>query len=286
LQALDPRVVRILTSAPVPRPEPQGHLLGVTQLSASAYDDLRTCPYRFFALRQLGLQPIDELDASVDKRDFGLWLHDVLKRFHETWAAPERPDAADPQALLQAAADATTAAMGLMEGEFLPFAAAWPAVRDGYLRWLPQHSASGAVFTSAETAHTQPLGTVQLVGRIDRIDRLADGSTLVLDYKTENASRTAQRIKEPLEDTQMAFYAALLPDDTVQGAYVNVGERDGTKDYYQTALDEARDALIAGILDDLGRIGKGEPMPALGEGSACDFCQARGLCRKDFWKSV
>ena len=115
---------------------------------------------------------------------------------------------------------------------------------------------------------------------------MADGSTLVLDYKTENASRTAQRIKEPLEDTQMAFYAALLPDDTVQGAYVNVGERDGTKDYYQTALVQARDALIDGILDDLGRIGQGAPMPALGEGSACDFCQARGLCRKDFWKSV
>ena len=209
-----------------------------------------------------------------------IWLHDVLRRFHETWTALDRPDAADPLALLQAAADATTASMGLMEGEFLPFAAAWPAVRDGYLRWLPKHASSGAAFASAETAHTQPLGAVQLVGRIDRIDRLADGNTLVLDYKT------AQRIKEPLEDTQMAFYAALLPDDTVQGAYVNLGEREGTKDYYQAALDEARDALIAGILDDLGRIGQGEPMPALGEGSACDFCQARGLCRKDFWRAA
>jgi ATP-dependent helicase/nuclease subunit B len=285
-QAVDPRVVRTLVCAPVQRPEPQGHLLSITQLSASAYDDLRTCPYRFFAMRQLGLRPVDELDASVDKRDFGLWLHDVLRRFHETWAALERPDTADPLALLQAAADATTASMGLMEGEFLPFAAAWPAVRDGYLRWLPKHASSGAAFASAETAHTQPLGAVQLVGRIDRIDRLADGNTLVLDYKTENASRTAQRIKEPLEDTQMAFYAALLPDDTVQGAYVNLGEREGTKDYYQAALDEARDALIAGILDDLGRIGQGEPMPALGEGSACDFCQARGLCRKDFWRAA
>lgn len=284
--ARDPRVARTLVCAPVQRPVPQGHLLPVAQLSASAYDDLRTCPYRFFALRQLGLQPVDELDASVDKRDFGLWLHDVLKRFHETWAALDRPDAADPQALLQAAADATTASMGLMEGEFLPFAASWPAVRDGYLEWVPQHIQTGAAFASAETSHTQPLGAVQLVGRIDRIDRLPDGSALVLDYKTENRTRTAQRIKEPLEDTQMAFYAALLPDDAVQGAYVNVGERDGTKAYYQTALVEARDALIDGILDDLGRIGQGAPMPALGEGSACDFCQARGLCRKDFWRAV
>ena len=25
------------------------------------------------------------------------------------------------------------------------------------------------------------------------------------------------------------------------------------------------------------------PMPALGEGAVCDYCAARGLCRKDFW---
>jgi ATP-dependent helicase/nuclease subunit B len=24
-------------------------------------------------------------------------------------------------------------------------------------------------------------------------------------------------------------------------------------------------------------------LPAIGEGSACDYCAARGLCRKDFW---
>ena len=25
------------------------------------------------------------------------------------------------------------------------------------------------------------------------------------------------------------------------------------------------------------------PLPALGEGSVCEWCAARGLCRKDFW---
>jgi ATP-dependent helicase/nuclease subunit B len=46
---------------------------------------------------------------------------------------------------------------------------------------------------------------------------------------------------------------------------------------------EARDALIGGVLHDMQRIAQGEPMLALGDGTACDFCQARGLCRKDFW---
>jgi ATP-dependent helicase/nuclease subunit B len=184
--------------------------------------------------------------------------------------------------LLDAAADATTASMDLADGEFLPFMAAWPAVRDGYVRWLAPHEASGAVFASAESAHRQPLGPVTLVGRIDRTDQLPDGTTLVLDYKTENAAKTSARIKEPLEDTQIAFYAALLPHDTVQAAYVNLGERE-TKAYAQPEVVAARDALVQGILHDMAQIAQGASMPALGDGSACDFCQARGLCRKDFW---
>ncbi len=281
--APDPRPQRTLTPAPVVRPEPSGQRVPVSHLSASAYDDLRQCPYRFFAMRQLGLKSVDELDTAVDKRDFGLWLHEVLKHFHEALADQPTAIASEQRDLLEAAAAATTQSMELGEGEFLPFAASWPTVREGYLRWLVQHQATGAVFASAETDHTQRLGDVKLIGRIDRTDRLPDGTPLVLDYKTENGAKTASRVREPLEDTQMAFYAALLPDDTLQGAYINVGERDGTKTYPQPELVDARDALIEGVLDDLARIAAGAPMPALGEGSACDFCQARGLCRKDFW---
>ena len=122
-----------------------------------------------------------------------------------------------------------------------------------------------------------------LIGKLDRIDRLADGSALVIDYKTEGAGLTRERIKAAGEDTQLAFYAALLHDDTLAAAYVNVGEKDATRTYAQPDIGALRDQLIEGILDDLSRIRGGAPMPALGEGKACDFCAARGLCRKDFW---
>jgi ATP-dependent helicase/nuclease subunit B len=282
--AEDPRLGRAVATAPVLPPLPVGQLVPVAHLSASAYEDLRNCPYRFFAMRQLGLQSVDELDASVDKRDFGLWLHEVLKRFHETLSPHNHPDAGVKLQLLEEASVATTQSMDLGEGEFLPFAAAWPTVRDGYLRWLDRHEASGATFDRAEVAQTQRVGPVKLLGRIDRIDHMADGSVLVLDYKTEASAKTSTRIKDPLEDTQLAFYAALLPQDTLQAAYVNVGEKEGTKSYAQPDIVEARDALISGILLDMERIAQGDALPALGEGATCDFCQARGLCRKDFWK--
>lgn len=282
-EAADPRTSRAVKLASVGRPQPVGRDLLPAQLSASAYDDLRTCPYRFFAMRQLGLKTSDELDAEVNKRDFGLWLHEVLKRFHEALQQAPTQNHAQRVQMLEAAAAQSTESMGLLDGEFLPFAAAWPTVREGYLEWLTSHEASGAVFTSAETAHTQPLGTVALIGRIDRIDTLPDGTPMVIDYKTEPIGRTSARVKDALEDTQIAFYAALLPDDTLQAAYVNVGERDATRLLAQPDVVQARDALIEAILEDMARIQAGAALPALGEGVACDYCKARGLCRKDFW---
>ncbi len=289
-QAVDPRLERTVPLLPVLPPLPTGELLPVQQLSASAYEDLRNCPYRFFALRQLGLKQVDELDSEVDKRDFGLWLHEVLKRFHEALAAQptplSEPDRTARRQLMDAASVATTASMALPEGEFLPFAAAWPRVRNGYLEWLTEHEATGAVFKQAESWQETPLGALTLVGKIDRMDRQVDGSTLVMDYKTEPRATTAARIKDALEDTQLAFYAALLTDDTLAGAYVNVGEKEATRSYVQADIVDLRDQLIDSISSDMARIAQGAPMTAMGEGKACDFCAARGLCRKDFWDAV
>ncbi len=122
-----------------------------------------------------------------------------------------------------------------------------------------------------------------LEGRIDRIDRLPDGTPIVVDYKTEGEKTTTDRVKQPYEDTQLAFYAALLPEDTLRAAYVNVGERGVTKTIEQAAIVDARDALLEGLVHDLRRLADGVPLQALGEGRACEFCAARGLCRKDAW---
>ena len=44
-------------------------------------------------------------------------------------------------------------------------------------------------------------------------------------------------------------------------------------------------ALHDGVIDDFQRIWQGQGMPPLGEGAVCDYCEARGLCRKDHWVS-
>jgi ATP-dependent helicase/nuclease subunit B len=284
--AADPSVWRTLFPIPGRMPGPPGDALPITRLSSTAYEDLRRCPYRFFALRQLKLQAVDELDAELDKRDFGNWLHSVLKLFHEALQVKPAADSVDRLALINSAAQTATQALGLSPSEFLPFAAAWPRVRNGYLEWLTEHEATGAVFKQAESWQETPLGALTLVGKIDRMDRQVDGCTLVMDYKTEPRATTAARIKDALEDTQLAFYAALLTDDTLAGAYVNVGEKEATRSYVQADIVDLRDQLIDSISSDMARIAQGAPMTAMGEGKACDFCAARGLCRKDFWDAA
>ncbi len=284
--APDPRVSRQLTPLTCAMPQPQGSALPLPRLTASDYEDLRRCPYRFFALRQLGLRESDELESDLGKRDFGNWLHMLLNHFHVALA--ETPNADDPAriALIDAAATRATRELALAENEFLPFSASWPQVRAAYLTWLAGHEAKGARFEAGEVRQEMPLGRLSLVGRIDRIDRAANGVRQVIDYKTEARDTTNQRIRQPLEDSQLAFYAALLEDDTLEAMYLHIAESGPAKAFVQPDIVALRDQLVDAIRHDLAQIAAGAPMPALGAGSACDYCAARGMCRRDFWSQT
>lgn len=293
--ASDPLAQRPVQPLATPRPTPTAPTLLPERVSASAYADLRHCPYRFFALRQLGLQEPDELEDAVEKRDFGTWLHAVLQHFHEH-RVPEAgpPDAEDDRAALDSAASVVTETLGLERAGFVPFAAAWPQVREGYLRWLWHHeSAEQGRFVAAEQRRERGWKQWRLHGTLDRIDHVTrEGRTvaMLIDYKTESGQATRQRVQAGSEDLQLAFYAALVEGDPVQGdrpvhaGYLNVGERGETVWHEQRDVEALRAQLLEGLDHDLQRIAQGHALLALGEGPVCERCAARGLCRKDAWE--
>lgn len=297
--ASDPRPLRRWALAPVERPQPVAADLVPQRLSASAYTQLRQCPYRFFALRQLRLSDAAELDDEPDARDLGNWLHRVLRRFHED-RRDHRPGRDADREHLDALARDEADAMGLNAGEggagFLPYEAQWPQLREGYLDWLigfeAAADADGPRFEAAEIDRQHSLGRWTLIGQLDRIDRLPasqGGQAFVIDYKTEGRQKTIDRKKQIDEDVQLAFYAALLPDQPVRAAYLSITDQRGVGEKAATWMLEhpdvatAADRLLQGIQNDLDRIAAGAPLPALGESPVCDHCEARGLCRKDFW---
>ncbi|TAK78615.1 MAG: PD-(D/E)XK nuclease family protein [Aquabacterium sp.] len=302
----DARVRRSLpaaaTTAPRPSlPEQAVARLLPRRLSASAYEDLRACPYRFHARTLLGLREEDEVEEEVSKRDYGTWLHEVLKRFHEgeRGAAPE-----GDLERLQAAAREVSAESGWDDeqsgaADFLLFAAAFERMAPLYLDWWRKQRAAGVDVRRMEAPFEAPLPAfdlqvqpVMLQGRIDRLDRLG-GTTpsqpawRIVDYKTRSATRLQALVRQPTEDTQMAFYAAALElaglDGSIAASYLALEDR-AVEEVVHPEVQETASALLAGLASDLSRIAAGAEMPALGEGEACDWCAARGLCRRDHWE--
>lgn len=280
-QAVDP--------APVAPPLPRAPGTLPASLSASAVDALRDCPYRFFARVQLGLGEASELETGLEKRDYGTWLHAVLHRFHAARGAPEAAET-EAQALL-ACADALQDEMGLDAAELLPYRSALDRLVPAYIAWLHERDAAGWEWHEGEVERRIApalLAGTGLHGRIDRIDRR--GAVLqLIDYKTGSASALESKVAAPLEDTQLAFYAALAledaaPDTPVQAMYLALDERKGPREIVHEEVAQTAPALIAGLAEDLAQLRAGAPLPALGQGRVCDWCEARGLCRRDHWR--
>ncbi|MBQ0959566.1 PD-(D/E)XK nuclease family protein, partial [Ideonella sp. 4Y11] len=254
-------------------------------LSASAVEAWRDCPYKFFAQRLLGLATDDELDRLAEKRDYGDWLHAVLLHFHQQRA--DGAGLAADRALLQHCARAVAPDARLSEGEMLPYLASFDRLCDPYLAWLQARDQAGWRWTAGEVERQRPapaLGTMGLHGRLDRLDSGPGGAVQVIDYKTGRADELRAKAKG-LEDTQLAFYAALAVTDgsPVGAAYLALDERDGPQWIEHAEVLADADRLLGELAAEFDRARAGEPLRALGRGQACERCDMRGLCRRDHW---
>jgi ATP-dependent helicase/nuclease subunit B len=283
---------------PVARPLPMALGALPTALSATQVEALRQCPYRFFARAVLRLEQAEELGTGLAKRDYGTWLHAVLYRFHKE-RQRSRPDPnKDPNKdanrdadQLRAAADVETQAQDLDAGELLPYRASFEHFVPAYSAWLAEREAQGWTWQEGETDHqVQPpeLRGLRLRGRIDRIDAGPKSALQVLDYKTGNISALKDKVRDPEEDTQLAFYAALLmgPQQDEKGlsaAYLSLDDAEAPKAVEHPKVHLSAAALIQGLANEWPRLQAGAPLPALGEGVVCQTCEARGLCRRDHW---
>ena len=95
-------------------------------------------------------------------------------------------------------------------------------------------------------------------------------------------------MREPLEDTQLAFYAALVDagDATpLRATYLALDATRGLESIPHPNVAASAEALVEGLAHDLRRLRGGAALPALGEGVTCSYCSARGICRRDHWSA-
>tara|TARA_R110002072_G_scaffold86774_8_gene195836 strand:+ start:11775 stop:14825 length:3051 start_codon:yes stop_codon:yes gene_type:complete len=159
---------------PRPRPMPSAAQRDVP-IAVTALDRLRGDPYQFYAGSILGLRTLDALEAAPSPAWQGEVAHAILERWHEARET-------DPGAKLAPIMDQVMIeknAHPLMRGLWQPRLLA-------ALEWVEESVSSYEDRSVAawERKGEMQVDGVKLHGRADRIDRLADGTLAIVDYKT------------------------------------------------------------------------------------------------------
>lgn len=232
---------------PVPPPAPRPPLaarpreLPVTDIGVWMLD-----PYALYARRILGLRKLDPLEADPGAADKGQIVHEALAAWLRD-SDPLAPGAADR---LRASGAESFAALGRRAPDLAAFW--WPrflTLVDWLVAEQRRRAEAGARPAALEGQGRLVLdgfagGAFTLTARADRIDRLADGSLAVIDYKTGSV---------PSKPDIAAGYAPQLP---LEAAIAEAGGFDGVPAAPVAALEHWRLAGRTGEVKALPRLDK------------------------------
>jgi ATP-dependent helicase/nuclease subunit B len=209
---------------PRPRPMPDASQRKV-DLSVTALDRLRSDPYQFYAAAILGLRRLDALDSEPSAAWKGTAVHAILDQWHK---------AGEPPQGLHAIADEvldTMSAHPLTRSLWRPRLLAgldWTAQEIGRLR------GEGRAVLATEIRGEMLVRGVRLHGQADRIDRLADGTLAVVDYKTGKPPSWQQ------VDRGFALQLGLLALIAKAGGFAGVTGEAARFEYWSLAKDTKR----------------------------------------------
>jgi len=270
-------------AAPIAPPE-----LIPQRVSVSGYASLVACPYRFFARHVLRLGEMDEVSEEMAKSDYGELVHRVLERFHSQFPVVSSCSSGEALEGLQRCVDEVFGPA--VDANFLAtgWRLRWEKHLAAYLDWQREQEAEGWRWSDAEQRFSRALpldngASVELYGRIDRIDRNADGTggAALYDYKTQSVKSIKDRLKD---DVQLPAYA-LMHGDAAVAAYVALDDENivavASGDEENPLMLEA-EAQGRRLSQAVSAMHAGAPLPAHGVDSVCQWCEMRGLCRKDY----
>lgn len=201
---------------------------------ASLLTDQAACPFRAFVRHRLLAAPGEQAQLGPDPRVRGDLLHRVLATFWQRHRAVAAVRALTPAARRAAFVDAIESAMDawLSEDSGAPRTApaGWLLERARLLRlceeWLELELARPDFeVLGCEVPRTLPLAPLTLELRIDRIDRLPHGGTLLIDYKSGSDTARSQWAPPRPDQPQLLAYAMTEPDAVgIAFASVRAGE--------------------------------------------------------------
>ena len=213
--------------APAGRPAPRPPIdARPKRIAVTDLDRLRADPFAFYAKAILKLRPEEPVDAEHHAAWKGTAVHEVL----EAWF---RNDDCDP-AKLKARAEAM-----LADETIHPMLRAlWSPRLMEAIDWIEAETAKdmedGRSPVIAEEFGQAEIAGVTLYGKVDRIDRLADGTLAIVDYKTGQAPRP-KAVAEGF-----AMQLGLLSLIARHGGFKHVQGEAGAHEYWSLAKDKGR----------------------------------------------
>jgi len=261
---------------------------------ASLFKDMAACPFRAFAKHRLGARPLEGTDLGVSKKDQGNAAHRTMALL---WA-----ELGSLTKLMELTADEMREAISRCVGSAIQQIGSGIGhglERRRLERLLPQwieieKTRDWFTVRATEQDRLVTLGGLQIRTRADRIDQLANGREIILDYKTGIVKSTGWEGDRP-DEPQLPLYCA-TSDEPIAGAafaLIRIGElgfRGDTEDGVSLpALKEMRAEMprsfgeqieewrrvLERLADNFGA-GLAHVDPKQG---ACDLCGLRALCR-------
>ena len=170
-----------VAAPPAPRPPVKAR---PRRLSVTEIEKWRRDPYSIYARHVLRLDALPALDADPGAAERGIVVHESLAEFVRAFPGALPDDA------LERLLAIGRAHFGNMLDRPGVWAFWWPRF-EAIARWFVDHERERRrtiLPIGAEAKGSLPIaapgGDFLLVGRVDRIDRLADGTLAIIDYKT------------------------------------------------------------------------------------------------------
>jgi len=156
---------------PVPPASVRPKLVPVTDV-----DRLKADPYAFYARRILRLARLDPVDADAGPAWRGTAVHEILQRWAEA-ATLDPADLEDRARAMFARPDVHPLLRALWQPRLIE-AIRWIAAE------VTKDKGEGRSILAVEREGRTEIAGITLTGKADRIDRMADGTLAIVDYKT------------------------------------------------------------------------------------------------------
>ena len=287
-------------------------------MSPSAYKALRDCPYRYYVRSLLGLRKLKGFEEGFDASLAGQVLHKILRNFYHAMKSEAQKSTLqsthDPELRRSWLQDQLSLISEqvfkrLIEGDarVLGILRDWQKQIPSFIQWQLDREFQGWRFHDAEVkvGFDLPFKDVdgnerhiRIEGYADRFDVSVHDPELasVIDYKNQSLSKVELRSEMVLDDPQLLIYArASNESNKIPGRLVIAAEWTALKADVKKDGDEAeRSVVIAEMPDlmqafseqmteDVQSLWSGKPLKAFAPESVCQYCEARGICRKGMW---